>query len=136
MGFGVRRVRRGCVSAAFFVLLTMAPGGALRAEPTSVSAPSGSFEPKLFTWPQPSSTLDKFDTDRFRKTSPGMKPLDQIDFGGSQLRLDTSRYPTDLVPRAMDDAPDLGDVVVPKHRGQKTSRWRQYIGLTFTTPTH
>lgn len=136
MGFGVRRVRRGCVSAAFFVLLALAPSGALRAEPTSASVPPASFDPKLFTWPQSSTTLDKLDTDRFLKTSPGMKPLDQIDFGGSQLRLDTSRYPTDFVPRALDDASDLGDVVVHKHRGQKHTRWRQYIGLTFTTPTH
>ena len=61
----------------------------------------------------------------------------QIYFGGSQLRLDTSRYPTDLVPRALDDAPEMSDVIVPHHRGKKSSqRWRQYIGLTFTTPTH
>jgi hypothetical protein len=136
MGFGVRWMRRGCVPAVFFLVVALAPTGALRAEPTSASAPPAAFNPKLFTWPQPSITLDKFDTDRFLKTSPGMRPLDQIDFGGSQLRLDTSRYPTDLVPRAVDDASELGDVVVPRHRGQKQSRWRQYIGLTFTTPTH
>ena len=134
MGFGVRRVRRGCVLAAFFVLLALAPSGASRAE--STSAPPVVLDAKAFSWPLPSTSLDKFDTDRLRKTTPGMKPLDQIDFGGSQLRLDTSRYPTDLVPRAVDDASDLGDVVVPRHRGQKNSRWRQYIGLTFTTPTH
>ena len=134
MGFGVRRVRRGCVSAAFFVLLALAPSSALRAEPTS--APPVMLDAKAFTWSQSSTTLDKFDTDRFLKTRPGMKPLDQIDFGGSQLRLDTSRYPVDFVPRAVDDAPDLGDVVVPKHRSHKHTRWRQYIGLTFTTPTH
>jgi hypothetical protein len=136
MDFVLRRMRRGCVSAAFFMLAALATSSALRAEPTSASAPSASFDPKLFTWPQPSSTLDKIDTDRFLKTTPGMKPLDQIDFGGSQLRLDTSRYSVDFVPRAVDDASDLGDVVVPKHRGHKNSRWRQYIGLTFTTPTH
>ena len=130
-------MRRGCVPAVFFLVVALAPSGALRAEPTSTSAPPASFDPKLFTWPQPSTTLDKLDTDRFLKTTPGMKPLDQIDFGGSQLRLDTSRYPVDFVPRAVDDASDLGDVVVPHHRGKKHSqRWRQYFGLTFTTPTY
>ena len=126
---------RGYVSAAFLVLVVLAPGSALRAEP-SVVTPSVALDAKAFTWPQPSTSLDKFDTDRFRKTTPGMKPLDQIDFGGSQLRLDTSRYPTDLVPRAVDDAPEMSEVIVPHHRGKKNShRWRQYIGLTLTMPT-
>jgi hypothetical protein len=127
-------MRWGCVPAVFFLVVALAPSSALRAEPTS--APPVVFDAKAFSWPQPSSTFDKFDTDRLLKTTPGMKPLDQIDFGGSNLRLDTSRYPVDFVPRAVDDASDLGDVVVPKHRGQKQTRWRQYIGLTFTTPTN
>ena len=111
------------------LVVALAPSVTLRAEPAAV------LDAKAFTWPQPSITFDKFDTDRLLKTSPGMKPLDQIDFGGSKLRLDTSRYPVDFVPRAVDDAPNLGDVIVPRHRGQKNSRWRQYIGLAITTPT-
>ncbi|MBI3703169.1 MAG: hypothetical protein HY244_04775 [Rhizobiales bacterium] len=127
-------MRRSCVMAAFVALVALAPSGALRAEPAS--APSFVYDAKSFTW-HPGTTLDKFDSERFLKTSPGMKPLDQIDFGGSQLRLDTSRYPADFVPRALDDAPDLGDVIVPHRRGKKSAqRWRQYIGLTFTTPTN
>ena len=134
MGLGVWRMRRGCVPAVFFLVVALAPSSALRAEPTT--APPALLDAKALTWPQPSTSLDKFDTDRFLKTSPGMKPLDQIDFGGSKLRLDTSRYPTDVVPRAVDDASELSDVIVPHHRGKKHSnRWRQYIGLTFTTPT-
>ena len=117
-----------------FLVVALAPSGALRAEPAI--APPAALDAKAFSWPQTNTTLDKFDTDRFLKTSPGMKPLDQIDFGGSKLRLDTNRYPVDFVPRAVDDAPELGDVIVSRHRGQKNSRWRQYIGLTFTTPTH
>jgi hypothetical protein len=116
-----------------FLVVALAPSGALRAEPAT--APPAALDAKTFSWPQPSTMLDKFDTDRFLKTSPGMKPLDQIDFGGSKLRLDTNRYPVDFVPRAVDDAPELGDVIVHRHRGQKNSRWRQYIGLTITTPT-
>ena len=123
-------MRRGCVAAVIFLLVALTPTGALRAEPTAV------LDAKAFSWPLPSTTLDKFDINRFLKTSPGMKLLDQIDFGGSTLRLDTSRYPIEFVPRAVDDASELGDVIVPRHRGQKQSRWRQYIGLTITTPTH
>ena len=134
MGFGVRRMRRGCLSAAFFVLVALAPLGAPRAE--STTAPSVVLDAKTFNWQYPSTTLDKFDAERFLKISPGMKPLDQIDLGGTKLRLDTSRTPVDFVPRAVDDAPELSDVIVPHQRSKKSShRWRQYIGLTFTTPT-
>ena len=132
MDFAVRQLRRGCVLAAFFMLAALAPSGALRAEPATASA----LDAKAFNWPQPSSTLDRLDTDRFRRTAPESKPRDQLDLGGSQLRLDTSRTPVDLVPHALDDASDLGDVVVAKHRGHKHSRWRQYFGLTLTTPTN
>ena len=110
----------------------MAPSGALRAEPATASVPYA----KAFSWPQASTTLDKVDIDRFLKATPGMKPLDHIDFGGSQLRLDTSRTPIDFVPRAVDDASELADVVMPPHRSKKRSRAQQYFGLTLTTPTN
>jgi hypothetical protein len=134
MGCGVRWMRSGCGTAVLFVLVALAPVDALRAEPTSASPVV--LDTKAFTWPQSSTTFDKFDTERFLKKSLGMKPLDQIDFGGSKLRLDTSRAPVDFVPRALDDAPELADVIVPHRHGKKHGyRWRQYIGLTLTMPT-
>jgi hypothetical protein len=126
-------MRRGCVQIAVVVLVALAPIGVGRAEPAN--APSFALDATTFNWQLPGTTLDMFDADRFLKTTPDMKPLDQFDFGNSRLRLDTSRTPIDFVPRALDDAPELSDVIVPRHRGQKHSRWRQYIGLTFTTPT-
>ena len=84
--------------------------------------------------------IDRIAQDYSRKARiPGFRP------GKAPARVVKQRFREqilhdvlhDLVPRAVDDAPDLGDVVVPKHRGKKHhSRWRQYIGLTFTTPTH
>ena len=42
----------------------------------------------------------------------------------------------EIVARALEDAPELADVIVPHRHGKKHhSRWRQYIGLTLTMPT-
>jgi hypothetical protein len=107
-------------------MLAAWPSGAPCVEPTALD----------FSLPQVNYTLDKFDAAPFLKT-PEAKPFDQIDVGHSQLRLDTTRYPVDFVPRASNDVSDLSDAITPPpNRGKKHSRSsQQYFGLTFTTPT-
>ena len=88
------------------------------------------------TFASPVYGLDKVDTGKFRKDAPEFVLPDRVDLGTYNLRLDTSRTPTEFIPRATNDAPDLSDVITPARFGKKHGRsLRNYFGLTLTTAT-
>jgi hypothetical protein len=143
MDWGARLMRGGIIIAAFFVVCAWPATNAARGEQTSGAQPAPS-DPALldlnlskFSNSGPDYGLSKLELGKFRKDTPELAFPDSIDLGGHLLRLDTSRNVVDFVPRAVTDAPDLSDIIMPVRSSKKRSRSMQsYFGLTFTTPTH
>lgn len=110
--------------------------------PLAQSAPA-QFVPSIYdpnmlalAYTAPIYGLDKVDAGKFRKGAPEFVLPDRVDLGSYKLRLDTSRTPTEFVPRASTDAPDLSDVIAAPRFGKKHGRsLRNYFGLTLTTAT-
>lgn len=133
------RIARGGILTALFVLVVLPPISAARGQQAASAPPASAapqVDPDLFKLPYaaPNYDLDKLDLGKFRKDTPESKPLDQVDLGKYMLRLDTSRNVVDFVPRALNDAPDLSDVVMPTRTGKKQKQMQNYFGLTLTTP--
>ena len=95
------------------------------------ASPAPQVDPDLFKLPY---AAPNYDLGKFRKDTPDSKPLDEVDLGKYMLRLDTSRNVVDFVPRALNDAPDLSDVIMPTRTGKTQKRTQNYFGLTLTTP--
>ena len=144
MDLVVRIIRDGIV-AAILVLVALPPNNTARAQQAASAPPSQSepatsgpplLDPNLFKLPQtaPNFELDKLDLEKFRKATPEIAPPDRIDLGKYMLRLDTSRNVVDFVPRALNDAPELSDVIMPTRTGKKHKQMQNYFGLTLTTP--
>jgi hypothetical protein len=110
--------------------------------PLAQSAPAP-FVPSIYypnmlalAFAAPAYDFGKADPGKFRKDTPEFTLPDRVDLGNYMLRLDTSRTPTEFVPRASTDAPDLSDVIAPARFGKKHGRGlRNYFGLTLTTAT-
>jgi hypothetical protein len=138
----VRIAQAGGIVAVIFIGLASpanntAHGQQAAGTPPSQSAPA-LLDPNLFKWPEavPSYEFGKLDFGKFRQDLAEPKPPDQIEFGNSTLRLDTSHNVIDFVPRAATDAPDLNDVLAWQPRRKRSRGLQDNFGLKFTTPTH
>ena len=117
-------VRTSALTAAIFVLVA---SGALAQQPTppkldpNLMAPAPGFETPY---------VARADGE----TGSSLKLPDHIDFGTSQLRLDTEHK--DPIPRVGIDAVDPAILNPGLAQSQDTKLTPKYFGFTLSTPTH